>query len=99
MTDTLNTDKRSWNMSQIRDKDSKPELLVRSYLHGRGFRFRTNVKSLPGRPDIVLKKYNAIYWVSNTDVELRNVKVYCWWVGGQLKCTAQETAEVSKNLL
>ena len=63
MADTLNPDKRSWNMSQIKDKDSKPELLVRSYLHGRGFRFRTNVKSLPGRPDIVLKKYNTLVFV------------------------------------
>jgi len=63
MADTLNPDKRSWNMSQIKGKDSKPELLVRSYLHCSGFRFRANVKSLPGRPDIVLKKYNAIIFV------------------------------------
>ncbi len=50
-------------MAQIKDKDSKPELTVRSYLHGRGFRFRTNVKSLPGKPDIVLKKYNTLIFV------------------------------------
>ena len=50
-------------MSQIKGKDSKPELLVRSYLHCSGFMFRANVKSLPGRPDIVLKKYNAIIFV------------------------------------
>tara|TARA_B100000315_G_C14531051_1_gene566192 strand:- start:26 stop:391 length:366 start_codon:yes stop_codon:yes gene_type:complete len=50
-------------MAQIKDKDSKPELIVRSYLHGRGFRFRTNVKSLPGKPDIVLKKYNTLIFV------------------------------------
>jgi len=63
MTDTINPDKRSWNMAQIKDKDSKPELIVRSYLHGRGFRFRTNVNSLPGKPDIVLKKYNTLVFV------------------------------------
>ena len=63
MTDTINPDKRSWNMAQIKGKDSKPELIVRSYLHGRGFRFRTNVKSLPGKPDIVLKKYNTLIFV------------------------------------
>ena len=63
MTDTINSDKRSWNMAQIKDKDSKPELIVRSYLHGRGFRFRTNVNSLPGKPDIVLKKYNTLIFV------------------------------------
>ena len=50
-------------MAQIKDKDSKPELIVRSYLHGRGFRFRTNVNSLPGKPDIVLKKYNTLIFV------------------------------------
>ena len=55
--------KRSWNMAQIKGKDSKPELIVRSYLHGRGFRFRTNVNSLPGKPDIVLKKYNTLIFV------------------------------------
>ena len=55
--------KRSWNMAQIKGKDSKPELIVSSYLHGRGFRFRTNVNSLPGKPDIVLKKYNTLVFV------------------------------------
>ena len=42
-------------MSQIRSKSSNPELIVRSYLHGKGFRFKVNVKNLPGKPDIVLK--------------------------------------------
>jgi len=63
MTDTLSKNKRSWNMSQIRGKNSKPELIVRSYLHGKGFRFRVNVKSLLGHPDIVLKKYNTLIFV------------------------------------
>ena len=63
MTDTLSKNKRSWNMSQIRSKSSNPELIVRSYLHGKGFRFRVNVKNLPGKPDIVLKKYNTLIFV------------------------------------
>ena len=63
MTDTLSKNKRSWNMSQIKGKSSNPELIVRSYLHGKGFRFRVNVKNLPGKPDIVLKKYNTLIFV------------------------------------
>ncbi len=63
MTDTLSKNKRSWNMSQIRGKNSNPELIVRSYLHGKGFRFKVNVKNLPGKPDIVLKKYNTLIFV------------------------------------
>jgi DNA mismatch endonuclease (patch repair protein) len=63
MTDLLSIEKRSWNMSQIKGKDSKPELTVRSYLHRRGFRFRTNVNKIIGQPDIVLKKYNSVIFV------------------------------------
>jgi DNA mismatch endonuclease (patch repair protein) len=48
---------RQWNMSRIRGKNTKPELLVRSILHRHGFRFRLHVASLPGKPDIVLPKY------------------------------------------
>ena len=50
-------------MSGIRAKDTKPELLVRSYLHRRGFRFRLHSKDLPGKPDIVLPKYRAVILV------------------------------------
>lgn len=50
-------------MSRIRSTDTKPEIIVRSLLHRLGFRFRKNVKTLPGKPDIVLKKHNAIIFV------------------------------------
>jgi len=63
MTDTLSSEHRSWNMSRIRSKDTKPEIIVRSLLHKKGFRFRLHVKSLPGNPDIVLPKYRAIIFV------------------------------------
>ena len=55
-------------MSRIRGRDTKPEVLLRSLLHRAGLRFRKNVKSLPGKPDIVLSRYRAIvrvqgcYW-------------------------------------
>ena len=51
--DTLTKERRSWTMSRIRSKDTKPELLVRKYLFSRGLRFRVNVSRIPGHPDIV----------------------------------------------
>ena len=62
--DTLTKEKRSWNMSRIKSKDTKPEVWVRSKLHTAGYRFRLHVKGLPGRPDIVLPKYNTIIFVN-----------------------------------
>ena len=61
--DTLTRKKRSWNMSRIRGKDTKPELVVRSFLHRRGFRYSKNVSSLPGKPDIVFSKYRTVVFV------------------------------------
>jgi len=61
--DTLSKKKRSWNMSQIKGKNTKPELKVRSFLHKQGFRFRLHRKDLPGCPDIVLSKYNTVIFV------------------------------------
>lgn len=63
MTDRLSKEKRSWNMSRIRSKDTSPEMRVRSYLHKAGFRFRLHEKNLPGRPDIVLPKYETVIFV------------------------------------
>ena len=63
MVDRLTPERRSWNMSRIRSKDTKPEIIVRSLLHRMGFRFRINPKKLPGRPDIVLPKYRAAVFV------------------------------------
>lgn len=61
--DSLTPEMRSWNMSRIRGKDTKPELAVRSLLHGMGYRFRLSDKTLPGKPDIVLPKYRAAIFV------------------------------------
>jgi DNA mismatch endonuclease (patch repair protein) len=63
MVDVLTKEKRSWNMGQVRDKNTKPELIVRSLLHRHGFRFRLHKKKLPGKPDIVLFKYRTIVFV------------------------------------
>ena len=61
--DTISEEKRSWNMSRIRGKNTKPELIVRSSLHRMGYRFRLHRKDLPGNPDIVLPKYNIAVFV------------------------------------
>ena len=55
-------------MSRIKSKDTTPERIVRSFLHRNGFRFRLNVKDLPGKPDIVLPKYKTV-------IEVRG----CYW--------------------
>jgi DNA mismatch endonuclease (patch repair protein) len=56
MPDRLTPERRSWNMSRIRGKNTSPEIVVRRLLHRMGYRFRLHVKSLPGKPDIVLPK-------------------------------------------
>ena len=66
--DRLTPEKRSWNMSRIKSKDTTPERIVRSFLHRNGFRFRFHVKDLPGKPDIVLPKYKTV-------IEVRG----CYW--------------------
>jgi DNA mismatch endonuclease, patch repair protein len=61
--DTISKEKRSWNMSRIKGKDTKPELIVRSLLHGMGYRYRLHDKTLPGKPDIVIRKHNTVIFV------------------------------------
>lgn len=55
---------RSYNMSQIKRANTKPEVLVRKYLFAEGFRYRKDVKDLPGRPDIVLPKYRTVIFIN-----------------------------------
>lgn len=57
MTDVHNKITRSYNMSKIKGKDTKPEILVRKFLYSKGFRYRLHPINLPGKPDIVLQKY------------------------------------------
>lgn len=63
MADSLTPERRSWNMSRIRSRDTGPELTLRSMLHRAGFRFRLHDRSLPGSPDIVMKKHRAVILV------------------------------------
>lgn len=64
MTDRLSAEKRSWNMSRIKGKDTAIEVAVRKYLFSKGFRYRKNDKRLPGKPDIVLPKYHTVVFVN-----------------------------------
>jgi len=66
MADRLTAEHRSWNMSRIRSRDTKPEKTVRSILHAMGYRFTVNGpknKSLQGKPDIVLPKHQTVIFV------------------------------------
>lgn len=65
---------RSYNMSRIKGKNTKPEEIVRKYLFSKGFRYRKNDKRLPGTPDIVLPKYKTAIFVNG-----------CFWHGHK-KC-------------
>lgn len=61
--DSISKEKRSWVMSRIRARDTKPELIVRKLLHALGYRFRLCRKDLPGKPDIILPRYKAVIFV------------------------------------
>lgn len=72
--DHLTKKQRSENMRKVRSEDSKPEVILRSLLHRLGFRFRVNVKHMPGKPDVVLHKYKTTIFVHG-----------CFWHGHE-KC-------------
>ena len=74
MSDIFSSQKRSDIMSKISGKNTKPEILVRKFLFSKGFRYRINVKTLPGKPDIVLPKYKTIIFVNG-----------CFWHGHNCK--------------
>ena len=62
--DVHDKETRSYNMSCVKNKNTKPEDIVAKYLFSRGFRYRRNVKNLPGTPDIVLRKYDTVIFVN-----------------------------------
>ena len=79
--------KRSAVMAKIKGKDTKPEWIVRRYLFSRGYRYRKNVKGLPGTPDIVLRKYGIVIFIHG-----------CFWHGHEVDGTMPKTnCEFWKN--
>ncbi|WP_326981061.1 very short patch repair endonuclease [Chryseobacterium sp. MYb264] len=95
MTDKHTPEQRRFNMQQIKGKNTKPEMLLRKILFSKGYRYRINSKNLPGKPDIVLKKYNTVIFVNG-----------CFWHGHK-NCkyfvipktrTAFWTAKINSNI-
>ena len=70
MSDVHNKETRSYNMSRIRSAHTKPEMLVRKFLHAQGFRYTLHSKKLPGKPDMVLPKYKTVVLIHG-----------CFWHG------------------
>lgn len=64
MADRLTQQQRSANMAAIRSRDTRPEMRVRRFLHGRGYRYRLHAKQLPGKPDMVLRKWQTLIFVN-----------------------------------
>jgi len=64
MADSISKERRGWNMSRIPSKNTRPEMVVRSILHQNGYRFRLHRNDLPGKPDVVLPKFNTSIFVN-----------------------------------
>lgn len=95
MTDVHSRETRSYNMSRIKSGNTKPEMIVRRFLFKQGLRYRLHQKDLPGKPDIVLKKYKTVIFVHG-----------CFWHGHKgckyavIPKTRTEwwSAKISKNV-
>ena len=87
MTDTMTAEQRHKCMSHIRSRDTKPELKVRRWLWHHGYRYRLNVKSVPGKPDIVMRPYRTAIFVNG-----------CFWHGHnvQFSTTQIENSELKR---
>lgn len=70
MADVHDKATRSYNMSRIKGKNTRPEMIVRKFLFAKGFRYRLHDKKLPGKPDIVLPKYKTVIFING-----------CFWHG------------------
>ncbi|HRH49857.1 MAG TPA: DNA mismatch endonuclease Vsr [Panacibacter sp.] len=70
MADVHSKEIRSYNMSQIKGKNTKPEIVVRKFLHAQGFRYKLHDKTLPGKPDLVLPKFKTVIFIHG-----------CFWHG------------------
>lgn len=106
MIDILTKEKRSWNMSQIKGKDTRPEILLRSIIHRSGLRFRLHDNKLPGKPDIVLPRYktailvNGCFWHRHEGCKyayMPKSRIEFW--ESKFSRTVQRDAEKSRELM
>lgn len=85
MTDVFPAEKRSWIMGRVRGRDTKPEIVVRSFLHRMGYRFRINCRELAGNPDIVLPRHRKAIFVNG-----------CFWHGHR-RCPRSKRPTTNKG--
>jgi len=85
MTDVFSKEKRSWIMSRVKGRDTKPEMLVRSFVHRMGFRFRVHRRDMPGNPDIVLPRHGKVIFVHG-----------CFWHGHK-RCARSKRPTTNKR--
>jgi DNA mismatch endonuclease (patch repair protein) len=107
MSDIYSQQKRSDIMSHISGKETKPEILVRKFLFANGFRFRKNVKDLPGKPDIVLPKYKTVifihgcFWHGHTcnrgALPETNFEFWKTKIGGNIERDKRDVSELKKQ--
>ena len=86
MTDRMTPEQRHRCMSHIHSKGTKPELRVRRWLWAHGYRYRLNVKSVPGKPDIVMRPYRTAIFVNG-----------CFWHGHNVTMTAENDEKSIAN--
>ena len=97
MADNHSKESRSMNMAHIRSKDTKPEEAVRKYLFSNGFRYRKNVKKLPGCPDIVLPRYKVAIFVNGCFWHHHNCPRFVWPSTNQDYWIPKITANVERD--
>ncbi len=104
-TDVHDEKTRSYNMSRIRSKDTKPEILVRKFLFSKGFRYKLHDKTLPGKPDLTFPKYKTVvfihgcFWHGHTDCKYFVVpKTRTEWWKAKIKRNKQLDDENSVKL-
>ena len=106
--DTVSVQQRSWNMSRIRSRDTRPELVARSFLFNNGVRYRCNVKTLPGKPDIAVSKYrlalniHGCFWHGHSDCpkfRLPKTNQYYWKKKIERNCERDEEVRRDMALL
>ncbi|PKL79313.1 MAG: very short patch repair endonuclease [Candidatus Melainabacteria bacterium HGW-Melainabacteria-1] len=78
MADVLDPETRRFNMSRIKGQDTRPEMLLRRALHARGYRFRLHVRSLPGKPDLILPKYRSVILIQGCFWHVHGCHLFKW---------------------
>ena len=78
MADVHSVAVRSYNMAQIKSYNTKPEMIVRKYLFSMGIRYRVNVATMPGKPDIVMKKYKTVVFINGCFWHKHDCKYFVW---------------------